>query len=131
MPGRGVVYAAAALAAAALSVLAAVARPDGGEEAEALDGASLFRAKGCATCHLGPDTSPLVDVGPPLVASSSWAGDRVAGLSAEEYLEQSMRDPSAFISPALRPTGGPNEGMPTLPLSEDEIDALVEYLLSR
>jgi hypothetical protein len=131
MPRRGVAYAAVALAAAALSVLAAVARPDGGGDAEALDGASLFRVKGCATCHLGPDTSPIVDVGPPLVAVSSWAGDRVAGLSAEEYVEQSLRDPSAFISPAFRPIGGPNEGMPTLLLSEDEIDALVEYLIGR
>jgi mono/diheme cytochrome c family protein len=131
MPRRGLVYAAAALAAAALSVLATVARPDGGDEAEALDGASLFQAKGCATCHLGPDTSPIVDVGPPLVAVSSWAGDRVDGLAAEEYVEQSIRSPSAFISPEYRPTGGPNEGMPVLQLSEGEIDALVAYLLGR
>jgi mono/diheme cytochrome c family protein len=131
MPRRGVLYAGAAFGAAALSVLATVARPDGGDAAETLDGASLFQVKGCATCHLGPDTSPIVAVGPPLVAVSSWAGDRVDGLSAEEYVEQSMRSPSAFISPEYRPTGGPNDGMPVLQLSDDEIDALVGYLLGR
>jgi hypothetical protein len=131
MPRRGVIYAAAALVAAALSVLATAARPDGGDVAEALDGALLFQVKGCATCHLGPDTSPIVDVGPPLVAAASWAGDRVDGLSAEEYVEQSMRSPSAFISPEYRPLGGPNEAMPVLQLSAGEIDALVAYLLGR
>jgi mono/diheme cytochrome c family protein len=131
MPRRGVVYAAAAFAAAALSVVAAVARPDGADEAEALDGASLFQVKGCATCHVGPDTSPIGEVGPSLVDVSSWAGERVEGLSAEDYVEQSMRDPAAFISPAYRPTGGPDAGMPVLQLSDDEIDDLVEYLLTR
>jgi mono/diheme cytochrome c family protein len=129
MPRRGVVYAAAAVVAAALSVLATVARPDGGDEVEALDGASLFQVKGCATCHVGPDTNPVGEVGPSLAAVASWAGERVEGLSGEEYVEQSMRNPSAFISPDYRPTGGPDAGMPVLQLSDDEIDALVEYLL--
>jgi hypothetical protein len=62
---------------------------------------------------------------------SSWAGDRVDGLSADAYVEQSMRSPSAFISPEYRPAGGPNDGMPVLQLSDDEIDALVAYLLGR
>jgi mono/diheme cytochrome c family protein len=124
------VVAAAALAAAALSIVVAVARPDGDDPAEALGGASLFRIKGCASCHLGPDTSPIVDIGPPLIAAASWAGERIEGLSAEEYVEQSMRDPSAFISPAYRPTDGP-AGMPVLQLSDAEVDALVAYLLGR
>ena len=37
--------------------------------------APLFQVKGCATCHSGR-TTPIVAVGPPLVAVSSWAGDR-------------------------------------------------------
>ena len=81
--------------------------------------------------HETPCLSPIVAVSPPLVAVSSWAGDRVDGLSAEEYVEQSMRSPSAFISPEYRPTGGPNDGMRVLQLSDDEIDALVAYLLGR
>jgi mono/diheme cytochrome c family protein len=122
---RVAVYAAAALAAAGLSVLAAVARPDSAEQTMALDGAALFSAKGCASCHDGPDSTSLTDAGPPLVAASAWAGERVDGLSAEEYLEQSMRNPSAFISPLARS----GDGMPLLQLSDDEIDALVDHLL--
>ena len=41
-----------------------------------------------------------------------------------------MRSPSAFISPAYRSTGGPSVGMPLLRLSDEEIDTLVDYLLS-
>ena len=73
----------------------------------------------------------MIGVGPSLADAPSWAGERVDGLSAEEYVEQSMRNPSAFISPVYRSSGGPNEGMPLLQLSDDEIDALVDYLLAR
>jgi mono/diheme cytochrome c family protein len=131
MPGRGAAYAAAAVVAAAVSVFAAVARPGDGEDAEALDGAALFQVKGCAACHEGPDSTSFVDVGPPLDDVPSWASERIEGLSAEDYVEQSMRSPAAFISPAYRSIGGPNEGMPVLQLSDAEIAALVAYLLGR
>jgi mono/diheme cytochrome c family protein len=128
---RVAVYAAAAAVAAALSLVAAVARPDGGDEAAALDGASLFSAKGCASCHHGPDGRSMIGAGPSLADASSWAGQRIDGVSAEDYLEQSMRSPSAFISPEYRLIGGPNDGMPLLQLSDREIEALVDYLLGR
>jgi mono/diheme cytochrome c family protein len=128
---RAAVYAAGAVVAAALSFAAVAARPDAGDGAASLDGASLFTAKGCATCHDGPDGSSMIGAGPSLADAPTWAGDRVDGLSAEEYLEQSMRSPSAFISPAYQPIGGPNDGMPLLQLSDREIAALVDYLLER
>jgi mono/diheme cytochrome c family protein len=124
---RLALYAGAAVAAGALSLFAALARPDTGPEAGALDGASLFTIKGCTACHDRPDSESLTDAGPSLVDVRSWAGERVDGLSAEEYVEQSMRNPSAFISP--RAMGGAS--MPLLRLSDDEIEALVDYLLSR
>jgi mono/diheme cytochrome c family protein len=127
---RGAVYAVAAVAAAALSFAAASARPDSGDEAAALDGAALFTAKGCAACHDGPDGSSMIGVGPSLADAPSWAGRRIDDVSAEDYLEQSMRSPSAFISPAYKPIGGPNDGMPMLQLSDREIAALVDYLLA-
>jgi mono/diheme cytochrome c family protein len=127
---RPAVYAAAAVVAAGLSFAAAAAHPDGGDEATALDGESLFTVKGCAACHDGPDGISMVGAGPSLARAPTWAGERVEGLSAEEYLEQSMRSPSAFISPAYRSIGGPNDGMPSLQLSDREIAALVDYLLA-
>lgn len=93
-----------------------------------LDGATLFRVKGCAGCHDGPDSTALIDGPPNLSDAESWAADRTE-LPASDYLAESIRSPGAFISPEYRPDGGPLEGMPTLAVSEEEIDALVAYLL--
>lgn len=126
---RAAWYAGAAVVAAAASLLAGAARPNGDGEVAA-DGAQLFRTKGCATCHSGPDGSSLTGAGPSLTGAAVWAGDRMPDVSAREYIELSIRNPSAFISPAYSgSTGGPGGGMPLLRLSDDEIDALVTYLL--
>lgn len=123
----------AAVIAVALSVLTIAIWSEsrqstiGGEPS--LAGATLFKAKGCATCHNGPDSSSSFSVGPPLIDASDWAGDRRAEMSAADYLAESMRTPSAFISPAFSGGMGPMTGMPDLNLSEAEIAALVAYLL--
>ena len=94
----------------------------------AVDGAQLFRAKGCASCHAGPDsTAQFVDF-PSLADAPSWAGERRSGVSAADYIEQSIRDPNAFISPAWV-GGGPTTAMPQLGLTDAEIAAVVAYLL--
>lgn len=94
----------------------------------ALDGAALFRAKGCATCHTGPDGQALFNEFPSLSNAAAFAGDRKPGMGAEEYLAESIREPYLFISPAFR-SGGPTTAMPTLDVSDAEVDALVAYLL--
>ncbi len=95
-----------------------------------LDGAALFRAKGCATCHAGPGTA-VFNSFPPLTNAAAWAGDRRPGMSAADYLAESMRSPSAFISPVFVDQGGPSTAMPDLGLTEEEVDALVSFLLGR
>lgn len=94
-----------------------------------LDGASLFQAKGCATCHTGPDSTSQMVGFPDLRDASTWAAGRVPGQSAEQYLAESMRSPGVFIAPAFESPSGPTTGMPTLAISEAEIDVLVAYLL--
>jgi cytochrome c551/c552 len=94
-----------------------------------LDGAALFRAKGCSTCHNGPDTRAQFDGFPDLSDVASFAGSRVPGMSAEDYVAQSIKEPQAFISPAFHGGVGPTTFMPTLDVSGAEIDALVAYLL--
>ena len=94
-----------------------------------LDGATLFRTKGCAQCHTGPDSAGMVPIGPDLSDASEWAGDRRPGMSPEDYIAESVRTPGAFVSPAFEPVGGPTSGMPQLDVSDDELDALVRYLL--
>jgi mono/diheme cytochrome c family protein len=127
---RAALYAIGAAGCAAVALLTATLRPSG-DDASALDGAALFTAKGCAACHDGPDGPSMSGVGPSLAAAPEWASDRVGGLSAAAYLEQSMRSPSAFISPAWERGNGPTIGMPLLRLSDAEIDAIVAYLLQR
>ena len=104
---RAALYATTAVVAAALSFVVAAARPGARGDTTAADGAALFVAKGCSSCHEGPANRSLTGVGPSLVAAATWAGERIAGVAAADYLEQSMRSPSAFISPAYRPTERP------------------------
>ena len=94
-------------------------------------GAQLFQMKGCSRCHLGPDTQPFGDGFPPLDDAASWAGTRREGMTAEEYISESMRVPSASISPVFPGAVGGTSAMPTLILSPEEIDAIVAYLLGK
>ena len=83
------------------------------------DGIVLF-ANNCTGCH---STGDKTVVGPGLAGVADRAASRVAGLSAGEYLEQSLREPRAFVV----------DGFPMIMpewshLGNDSIDALVEYL---
>ncbi len=93
------------------------------------DGATLFMAKGCATCHDGPDSSALIPAGPTLADVAAWAGDRRPGMSAEQYVQESITVPGSFVSPAFVQTG-PVDAMPGIAVSPAEVDALVDYLLN-
>jgi cytochrome c551/c552 len=133
MRPRRLVAGAGALVALALTPVA-WANSDSGRAASTatpVQGATLFVAKGCSSCHIGPTSTPMVAAGPSLALAPSWAGDRVDGLTAAEYVEQSIRQPGAFISPAA-PSGGPAGAyMPPLSLTDTEITALVDYVLQR
>jgi len=96
--------------------------------AGALDrGRSLFYVKGCVSCHakIG-ERAPTAAVGPDLSGLASRAAERRPGMSAEAYVRESIKSPSAFIVP---PYGSATFGMPDLGLSDDEIDALSAFLL--
>ncbi len=131
MTTRAAVLGFAALVAAVVSVTSwsASRSTDEGQRAAVVtadEGAQLFRAKGCASCHRGPGTSGGFEVAPPLTMASSWAGSRVPGTSAEEYLAESIRAPGAVRSPAA--TGSLQ--MPALGLTDAEVEAIVAYLLA-
>ena len=132
--GRACAIAAVVLAAVTIATWdrgqqeASADAPAGSVAAGGGEGAQLFRAKGCATCHDGPDSiAQFVDF-PSLANAPSWAGDRRAGLSAEDYISQSIRDPGAFISPAWV-GGGATTAKPQLGLDQAEIAAIIDYLL--
>lgn len=105
----------------------AVSPADGAAVPE-IDGATLFAAKGCSTCHAGPDSDPTIGGFPSLVDAGVWAGERRPGLDAAAYLTESMQEPSVFLAPGYR-SNGLVASMPSLALETTEVEALVEYLL--
>ena len=119
-----------AAAAIGLGLLAAISWGEAPSKAPpaSLDGRTLFAAKGCGTCHLGPDpASRSVQAGPSLANLRARAGIRRPGLSAEAFVRQSILEPAVFISPNAG--GGPSWAMPKLAVDAGEVDALVRYLL--
>ncbi len=78
-----------------------------------------------------PGHAAKVESGPSLFAAPQWAGSRREGMTAEEYMKESIRTPSVFISPAAESGGPAGPTMPTLTLTDDEIEALADYVLQR
>jgi cytochrome c oxidase subunit II len=92
--------------------------------AGSIEGRTVFLTKGCTGCHSREGDSETGFIGPELTGLADRAGDRVEGLSAEEYVRQSVLDPQAYI------VNGYGSQMPVLPVDSEELDALVDYLLS-
>ncbi|HJQ95515.1 MAG TPA: c-type cytochrome, partial [Acidimicrobiia bacterium] len=83
--------------------------------------------KGCTGCHSIQGLATSGQIGPDLTMVGKVAGDRVQGLTAKEYLSQSLASPQAFIVPGFEATTAGS--MPDFELTEDEIGALVDFLL--
>lgn len=90
-------------------------------------GRQLYRTLGCASCHEGSLFNLFRPVGPPLTEIGRVAAKRLPGVSAEEYLRQSITDPGAYVVP------GYPDSMPrglARDLSQEDLAALVAYLAS-
>ncbi len=89
---------------------------------------------GCNSCHVTTGL-PQVDaamLGPDQTNLGAIAGTRREGYTAEEYLREAILEPSAFIVEEC-PLGPCLQVMPETYgdlLSEEELDAIVAYLLS-
>ncbi len=96
--------------------------------ADAETGRRVFESQvaGCDVCH---SVTPGVElVGPNLSSVALLAAERVPGLDAAEYLLESIVDPDAYVVdgyPAGQMLSDYEER-----LSDDEIEALVQYLLT-
>lgn len=105
----------------------------GGGVGDAEAGEELFNQQvvegqaGCVTCHyVEADRGDFT--GPNLAAVASVAGERVDGLSAEEYLRTSIVNTNDYIV-----EGFSADVMPTAygdVLSEEQVNDLVAYLLT-
>lgn len=128
----------------ALSLLAACGGDDGGDDSaeavgNAANGEELYMgttvgassAPGCVTCHsVEPTDDPLQPspVGPSHFGVADRAGDYVEGMSAEEYLRESIVEPDAHLVEGFQP--GVMYQNYAEDLTEREIDNLVAYLLT-
>jgi cytochrome c oxidase subunit 2 len=83
------------------------------------DGEAIF-ASNCTACHSTGDNKV---VGPGMAGIGDRAGSQVAGLDADAYIEQSLREPAAFVV-----DGFPSVMPEWSHLGDDSIDALVTYL---
>jgi mono/diheme cytochrome c family protein len=111
----------------AIATVAYYSNPPTSVEAAQSPGEILFLTKGCTGCHSIQGLATTGQIGPDLTFVGEAAGERVAGLSAEDYIAQSLATPQAFIVPGFEATTA--GAMPDLNLSEAEIAALVDFLL--
>ena len=89
-----------------------------------LRGSRLF-SQYCSSCHA--TTSGTVVVGPSLAGVAQRAGARVPGMEPAAYLEASILEPEGYL------VDGYENLMPGAlaeALTQEEIDALVAYLLT-
>ena len=92
-------------------------------------GQQLFAgAGGCAACHTIEGVAAGV-LGPPLDNIATIAEGRIPEQSAAEYIRDSITDPDAYTVEGFQ-EGLMQATMAGIPLSDADVEALVEYLLT-
>ncbi|MDH5541658.1 MAG: cytochrome C [Nitrospinota bacterium] len=70
----------------------------GGEIKLAANAKEAFSKFGCDACHMGPGIAEGGDMGPDLSTMGKSAGTRKKGMSAEQFIIESIIDPNAVIA---------------------------------
>jgi cytochrome c551/c552 len=101
-----------------------------GGEGNAATGKTLFTSKACITCHTLPAVGATGSVGPSLEHIAATAATRKPGLTAAQYIDESIKTPDAFVVPGFP---APNAGGMVLPVpvSDQERKDLVAFLLTQ
>jgi len=105
-----------------------------GQAGQPPDPVALFTKYGCIGCHTLTTANAAGLVGPNLDGIGTNAATRVPGLSAEDYLRESILSPDAFIAPKCPSGPCPAGVMPhdfATRMSQAEQDALVNFLLEQ
>ena len=109
--------------------------PQTGAAGSASPGQTLFvGTAACASCHTIQGVAQGV-LGPPLDGIASAAANRISGYSAEEYIRESIVEPDAYTAGTADGLSQDyQEGLMTatmagIQLTDEDVDALVEYLL--
>jgi len=90
-------------------------------------GAQLYRQLDCGSCHDSRPGGLIRRNAPSLEHVGTAAASRRPGLSAEEYLRESVESPGAYLVPGY-PDVMPRGVARTL--SESDLTALIAYLSS-
>ncbi len=94
-------------------------------------GKVLFQQKSCGTCHtLASVPGASGTIGPDLDGIASRAATREPGKTAEQYIDESIREPAAFVVPGYP---APSQGgmLLPVPVTDDERRDLVAFLMTQ
>lgn len=91
-----------------------------------VNGQALFVQNACNACH-NVDSETML-VGPGLLHLGERAATRQEGMSAYDYLHQSIVDPNAYVVEGFAPNMMPPTFGTTL--TEDQINDIIAYLLT-
>lgn len=84
-------------------------------------------APACTMCHLVEADASRFSFGPALAGIATRAGERIEGMTAEEYLHASIVDPGSFVTSGYRNSMFRDFGTT---LTEEQIDDVVAYLMT-
>jgi mono/diheme cytochrome c family protein len=84
----------------------------------------LFASAGCAGCHTFEPAGSDSQIGPPL--DDLAAAAQKAGKPVEEFVRESITDPSAYLAPGYQAGVMPETYSQSL--TDEQVDALVQYL---
>jgi cytochrome c oxidase subunit 2 len=88
-----------------------------------VSGAAIFENNQCGACHTFKPANASGTIGPDLDKLSTFA--QAAGQEPEAFTKTSIENPNAYTE-----KGFPKNVMPPFDLPDDQLDALVSYLLS-
>ena len=84
----------------------------------------------CNTCHQIEGLA-IGLIGPDLTHIATDAGTRRPGMSAEQYIRESVTDPEVFVATGVdRATAGLMTEAITSGLTDEQVDALVDFMLT-
>ncbi|WP_051201807.1 c-type cytochrome [Ferrimonas senticii] len=97
---------------------------DSAKAATGLDGKALASSKGCVACHATTDAKMIGPGWGGIAGSERQFTDGTSAIADDEYLRVAIVNPNAQVVAGYAPA------MPAMPLSDAEVTALVEYIVS-